>query len=239
MSPDQYAVIKRIRDELTCPIDWEGITSGYNPGLVTELWWFWKDIAKKYDVDDETRHVHNMYYQESDPDADFDPEIDINDEHSTGDDLETLRAELRNIAGGPVEGGWIELARKEYKQLVDPLVRLKIADDNVYKKHYLPANILTEQRLKLSKQGTSFLYAETEPLLERIMWWTLDDGNWRRILFDGQRFLYAECPNAVGATKGLETRFLKFDFDISTPQAHAYPIAESEIPPEDSAVYYD
>lgn len=239
MTPEEHSLIKQIWNVVKCPIDWEMITNGEAPGLVTELNWFWKNVTKNYEVDNECRHVYVLYYDPLDDECSLDYDIDIENPDADGDDPDVLRSELKNIIGGPLESGWVKAARDEYEAKVGALSRLKVADDSVQSKHFLPANVPLEERLKRSKTGASILHPEIEPKLQEIMWSCLDDYYWKRIALEGAKYLYVEYPWAVGVSRGVETKFLKFDFDLSTPVVHAYPIPKSEIPEGELAVFYD
>jgi len=243
VTPEQILLIQQIRDAVKCPIDWELITIGKAPGLVTELSWFWSDLTKKYERDNECRHVFVQYDDPDDIDCFRDPDID--DPDAEGDNPKILREELRNIVGlaledgSALENGWIKAARKEYEEKLGALSRIKVADASVQRKHFRPANVSTEQRLKKSKDGASILSPQIESRLEEIVWACIDDNNWKRIALEHFKYLYVEYPSVVGASRGRATNFLKFDFDLSTPVVHAYPILRSEIPAGEHAVFCD
>ena len=223
-------IIEDIHRNITCPIKWANISP--DPGLVTELDFFWRDFAQKYAVDQESRHLRNLYSDPTNLDALYDPAVDE-------DDPATLEVDLRNIIGAGADDGWIHVARSEYQELLNPLAKMKMATDKEYEKHFPQGNSAVEVLRNRSKSGVSYFYPDVVPELTTIMWYGLDDNVWQRILFDKVRFHYIECGKAVGASKGKDTAFLKIDFDWSTPQFHAYPYPEEDIPANYIVSYTD
>ncbi len=239
MASDSVTLIKAIRKELQCPIEWESALPPNTESLITELQYHWKDITKDFEVREELRHIHYLYYDPSDEDAFLDPYINIDEPDSTLDSPEELKQELINIAGGPLDTGWIGAARKRYAEEVGVYTRLKVADDSVQSKHFLPANVPNEKRLAKSLRGGSVFYTKAQSELSHILWECLDGFNWRSIAIEGEKYLYVQYHSVAGASRGSETQFIKFDFDLSTPVVHGYPIPQSEIPEGRYPTYFD
>lgn len=253
MTPEQNELIEQFQRELRCPIDWDRIIENHNQELKGDLISLWMAIAASKQVDDECRYLPHMYFYDENVGIFWDPTINIEAQAAHVDHPNTLRAELRNIRGGPdlkamqldrgnreggrLETGWIESAREEYEHLVGQLSRLRMANDSDYRKHFLPASVSLERRKQLSLSGISYIHHEIEDQLAYFMWWSLMSDNWRKVFHEGKRFLYIQSRVPCGVTSGNETHFLKLDFDTSTPLVHAYPVLKEEIHAEETPIY--
>jgi hypothetical protein len=240
MLSEYLNLLEQIQTELRCPIDW-GAIAPENPDLVGELIGHWIAVTKKYQRDNECRHFAVLYHDEAfglcgyDPDAD--PAYVSRQTSLAPENLDEVKADLINIRGAGSEVGWIQSARDDYKRQLGPLSRLRIATDQDYRKHFASDSLSKNQILIASKGGVSYFYHEAEPDLENIIWSCLDDEMWRQIVFSERRFVFVRCDQEIGATKGRDTRFVKCDFDMSTPQVHAYPIPEEDIPGDERVIH--
>jgi hypothetical protein len=219
LSPEKQKIISL----LGCPLNWskELDMVGVMP---IELEFFWREVASAY-LDEEL------------PDSldDLDPE-NIPPTYGTYFKWATLEDEpdgrLRDEI--PDIEQKIQRARKQYLGVVNRFVGMHLASREEYGKHFPPPGSTDAQVRELSKKGkkASYFYESTDfKSLDEYMWWTLDD-HWKLLLEDPTALIYFDVGSPIGASLGKDASMICFDFDFSTPIAHAYPVPKSSVDAE-------
>jgi hypothetical protein len=214
---------EKIRELLECPVDWLSISTRL--GIINLMREHWGEFVRAYQVDDEGMYVRDDLFQ-----GGVYLEIETDDE--------ILDWQIRNIES------WVEKAREDYIEQTRRLADLKMADRQVYDKHFPKPTWTNKQVEEASPAGVSYFYSNvTVDDLMDLMWESLPcryreecaaslttcDGLWRRLLLEPQLRLFVQAAHDLGASNGKPTRYACFDFDLNTPQVHAYPVGEDEI----------
>lgn len=227
-------LLEQIAKLLECPVDWDRIVvvpakdadqppELSNPGLCTEMKWYWHEIAKQCEVDGEAFYIGVLYPTMEDGDLSF--------MYEEGDE-ERMRSDLKNIET------WIQNARSQYIEKTRPIAEMKMATNKDQQKHYpLPSLSASKIRDK-TNNGASLFYNGIQAALPKLLWSVLEEC-WREVVDTKHFKIYVDCINVIGASHGQDSRHALLDMDCSTPITHAYPVTEQEITKEDRILIAD
>jgi hypothetical protein len=222
MSPIE-AKRAKVRELLTCPVDWLQICTRL--GVINLLEEYWGEFVQAYEVDHEGGYVRDDL---------FDNGLDLETEEAE----EYLDWQIRNIET------WIDRAKRDYIEQTRRFAQLRMADRKTYGKHFSLPGLTTARVQQQSSSGISKFYSEitTEELMD-LMWESLPcrcpwecsenplgcDGPWRRMLVVPQLRIIVQAEKQIGGSYGKPTEFVCFDLDCNTPLVHAWPVSQTEI----------
>jgi hypothetical protein len=187
---------------------------------------YWGELAQEYQIDTEGYYVTDELFHSG-----VYLEIEMDEEY--------LDWEIQNIES------WIDEARKDYVDRTRRFAEIKMADQNIYRKHFPAPGWSNESVQERSSSGVSLFYGDVSVSeLMDLLWESLActcpgeckeslsacDGPWRRLLSAPHLKLFVQAQREIGASHGQPTEYVCFDFDCATPLVHAYPIGRNEIP---------
>jgi hypothetical protein len=214
---------------IDCPVDWYGKTVDGDFTLCMRAIWYL--TVREHEVDQESNWLSSFDYEL----RKIEPPLVEDDD---------WRPDLANVRE------WIDRARADYLEFVAPFVNLYAADRTEYPKHYA-AHGASDKRLRRdSRTGTSLLSPSFGPDVQLSMAWAVlasaleDDDRLmylgrdeeldelrrlRDILSTGTIRIFVEVlGRQTGYAYGEPTNFACFEFDLSTPVLHVYPVSRSE-----------
>lgn len=231
------SLLLELEKQLQCPVDWDRVVilpaargqeddagaEVSNPGLCSELRWYWREIAEAHAVSGETDYLAVLYLHPDESPPDF--------LYEDGDE-EQIRSDLKNIAE------WINDAKKLYIEKTRPLANMKFATSADQQKHYPPAGLRARQIRSRTRNGVSLFFNGVQAQLPMLMW-SVFEVCWRDVLERKHLRVHADCINPIGAAYGQDTKYVCLDVDSSTPITHAFPVPEREIPKEERVIAAD
>jgi len=140
--------------------------------------------------------------------------------------VEELRSDLFNLKR------WIKQAERSFRDVIYVLGWTKYKDPRERIKHHQRRGVSAEKVRQLTKGGESMFFSfVTDELLLRLFWLIMSKRT-EELLDKATTDFYLETDvgRTLGASAGRDTRFILFKMDYSTPEVHAYPLLEHEIP---------
>jgi hypothetical protein len=216
LSPNLSLAHRKVAELLRCPVDWQEVAPNYSITLALEK--YWQEIAASC-LPWPGEYFAGLFHP-----VDFETEAE-----------EDLSRDLPQITA------WIERARPIYIDRTRRFRDMKFADEEIYRKHFPANNLSTKQIRAESGRGkfvSKFYRGVTPERLQDVMWTILGDY-WRQLLDLPAANIYVDALTVIGASRGHDTSWIHFDVDLSTPQTHAYPILQSEIPKGEARIGID
>jgi hypothetical protein len=147
---------------------------------------------------------------------------DLEDFHNVAE----LRSDLINLKR------WIRQAERSFRDVIYVLGWTKYKDPRERIKHLQRRGISDSKVRELTKGGESMFFSRvTDDLLLRLFWLIMSKR--AQELLDKARtdfYLETDVGPMLGASADEDTRFILYKMDYSTPEVHAYPLLEREIP---------
>lgn len=207
---------------LECPVDWgnefpcKHLDDSTIENFSNHMSMFWKTICEKYQVDMEANYINT---DEILLDGDLHLEI-------FGDDEDFIRGECMNIRS------WIDGATKEFIDKARRFRDLRMASPQDHGKHYPKAFMNDKQIKEFTKQKRISLFYKQISFewLERVVWAIIvDEEKWQEMMYVYKCKFFVDCMCVIGCSAGKEASNICFDFDLSTPIVHAYPVLKNGI----------
>ena len=212
-----YQLKEALFEECLCPIEWN-VTDRLEDFAI-EMQHLWIQIASKHQVDLEGEIW-------ADPDS-----LESHIVEDSQQDVDNMRSDLINVRS------WIEIARNEYIENTRRFWAMRIATHEEYSKHY-PAPAITRDELlaRTLQTDISLLYHGIDTqILQEVLWSGLcdiamekEEELWNKMLVVSNLRIVFDMLNDIGATSGMNTKYLCFELDFSTPIAHSYPVSKEE-----------
>ncbi|MGH6876904.1 MAG: hypothetical protein ACREHV_05920 [Rhizomicrobium sp.] len=220
---DRSAAEIEVVQALTCPLDMATLFRVEPPASFEPLERLWHEIVERHAVDQEAAYVGEF--------------VSVRIRQTSDESLRQMQINVRT---------WHGTARQEFLVRTRRYSELRYTTRQEYSKHLPPPGQLqTAACIEETSRavGRSLFYQDVPPdvmlsaFLHGIFFHfeydaierrTNDDALWDKLLnADHCRVAFRGC-NEIGASDGLPTRFLVFDFDALTPILHGYPISELE-----------
>jgi hypothetical protein len=98
------------------------------------------------------------------------------------------------------------------------------------RKHW-PRQILRNAEVirRTVESNESLFFSQVSLHLVTEWMWLIMGKHFPQLKDHTEKLYYLQLDRPVGASRGVETSLVKFDFDFSTPVVHAYPINESDV----------
>jgi hypothetical protein len=222
---DRSAAEIEVAQALTCPLDMATLFRVERPASFEPLEQLWREIVERHAVDQEAEYVDEFVG------------VRALVSQTTDESLRQMQINVRT---------WRDKARQEFLARTRRYSELRYATREEYSKHLPPPGqgqtaAWIEERSRAL--GRSLFYQDVPPdvmlnaflhgvffhfeydAIERC---TNDDVLWEELLNADHCRVAFRSSSEIGASDGLSTRFLAFDFDALTPILHAYPISELE-----------
>jgi hypothetical protein len=194
-----------IARQARCPIDWPEALAGKNtdPELHYCLEQYWVDTGRRYAVRAEASLLDPLTL-----------ELET--------DTRELGFDLANMLT------WIDQARERYLSRMSWLKRLRVAtpDDGEYRKHYPRPYWSPDDVRRESKRGARISclhHGVTVEDLEALLWAVME-VRWHEFAHRHIRKYFVDCQAIVGASLGMDTRYLCMEISRDAALAHHYPV---------------
>jgi hypothetical protein len=216
---DREQVKQEIDRALACPLDWATVFRVEGPASFEPLNKLWLDTVAKYEVDQESCYLG------------FEELSDVDD-----DELRQIQINVRS---------WGDRAKRDFLARTRHFTDLRYATRAEYGKHLPPlgGQLSPAEIQARSRKGPSLFYREASAklmleafvhgiffhfLVDEISGKVTDEVLWNKLLHDEHTRIAFKCPNDIGATDGISTQYLAYEFNASTPILHSYPISPAE-----------
>jgi hypothetical protein len=224
----QTPLKKQILEVLECPADFDRVPPNYLPAA---LEWYWCEVAAVY-LDENLTSEAAMNFILNDLDDLDNPELSgfsgyLQSEILALEEDMSLEREL------PFIEEKISRAKAVYLNTIRRIVEMRFATTGDYSKHY-PNPTWTNREIKTrtgKNKKISIFYANSSVSNLEALMWDLLEKFWKLILEIPGCRMYVKTDSVIGAAKGDDTEYICYDFDFSTPIAHAFPVEQKDVPP--------